>query len=223
MIGNACSAGSRFAELASWLRTSTSGSIAARPFECGRHRPRNRGCIAEEPGRPQPDIPIGMIEQSQSGRLVEPTHQVKRPELLEGTLPGLVSERLLEPRRQRVVLAVGDQSQRRLPRPLVGIGQQVDQCRRAFARQVARLGPCERTDVARHEPVDSAIARLDLSFIVAVVVDLAVVPIGDVERTVGAELDVHRSEPSVAGRDRHGRRRCVCSEDPSGETWLMTT
>ena len=37
---------------------------------------------------------------------------------------------------------------------------------------------------------------------IAVVVDLAVVPIGDVERAVGPELDVDRTEPRVAGRDR---------------------
>ena len=83
-IGKASRAGSRFAEQASWLRTSTSGSIAARRASAAATDGETCDSIAQESRRPEPHVGIGMLERLQGRRFVQPADQVQGPERLEG-------------------------------------------------------------------------------------------------------------------------------------------
>ena len=78
-IGNASRAGRRFAEQASWLRTSTSGSIAARRASARATGVRHLRCIAQEPGCPEPHVGVGMFERIQGDGFVELPDGVQVP------------------------------------------------------------------------------------------------------------------------------------------------
>ncbi len=102
-------------------------------------------------------------------------------------------------RRDRRILAVGDQPQGRLANPAVGVGQVLDQLGRAEGREIA--WPGGRGGSLRTQPVNPSRRGVDLALMIAVMADLAIVPVGDVERTVGASRDVDRAKPRVRGRD----------------------
>ena len=116
-------AGSRFAEQASWLRTSTSGSIAARWASFGGHG-----------GEAWPASPSSRTVQSRTygsawssvferRRLVQAADQVQGPERLEGGLARLGRDQALQLRSDRRILAIADQAQGRLADPAVGVGR----------------------------------------------------------------------------------------------------
>ena len=101
-IGRASRAGSRFAEQASWLRTSTSGSIAARRASAAATAGETLRRIAEQSRRPEPDVRVGMVERLQGRRLVQPADQVQGPERLERESGrSLLAIRRLQLRRDR--------------------------------------------------------------------------------------------------------------------------
>ena len=64
-----------------------------------------------------------MIERFQGSRLVKTAREIHSPERLKGKLPVFGREHLLQIRSDGAILAVGDQAQRRLPRPSIGAGQ----------------------------------------------------------------------------------------------------
>ena len=205
-IGSASRAGSRLAEQASWLRTSTSGSIAARRASAAATAGETSRCVADQPGRPEPHVGIGMLERLQA-RSLRPARRPGSSAQSDSraSWPGvLVLQPTLERRRDRGVLAIADQPQGRLARPLVGVGQPIDQLGSAQRGQVDGLDG--RSVVPGLEAIDPPVGRVDLALVVAVVVDLAIVPVGDVERAVGAELDVHGPEPGVGRTTRPARR-----------------
>ena len=121
-----------------------------------------------------------MVERLQGRRFIQPADQVQRPERLEGELPGFVRDHPLQLRHDRRILAVADQ-------PAVPSAASICWDRTAALTSSGVLSRDRSTGltadagIASLEPVDPPIARVDLSLVVAVVVDLAVVPIGDVE------------------------------------------
>ncbi len=127
-IGSASRAGSRRAEQASWLRTSTSGSIAARRASAAATAGETCRPSHEQPRRPEPDVRVGMIERLQGRRLVQPADQVQGPERLEGESgPSCSSISRFSSGTTDAILAIADQPEGRLARPPVGIRQPLDQ------------------------------------------------------------------------------------------------
>ena len=113
------------------------------------HRGRHSARIAEQPHRPEPDIPIGVIECLQGHGLVQSPDEVQGPEGLERGLTGPVHDKPMQLGSDRRVLAVADQPQGRLANPPVGVGQaleparawQAPRDRSAGAGEEARLAP----------------------------------------------------------------------------------
>ena len=107
-IGRASRAGSRFAEQASWLRTSTLGSIAARRASAVGHSRGNVGGITQQTGRPEPRVWIGMVERLQGRRFIQTADQVQCPERLKGELAGFSRDHVLESGATERIFAVAN-------------------------------------------------------------------------------------------------------------------
>ena len=166
----------------------------------GTHLPR----IALETGRPEADLGVRVTEGLSGERVVEESDPVGGPETFEGEVGSAGGGWGIEPRGEGLVdsgiVGLREEAQRLLTDEAVGVGEMGEEC---GGRWVAsRDDRAARRSLLPAKAVDAAVGGVHLAFVVPVVVHLAVVPIANVERAVGPELDVNGTEEGVAGADR---------------------
>ena len=83
--------------------------------------------------------------------------------------------------------------------PAVRVLERFDEIRGAG---LAHIVDPNRRRTSRLQPVDPSVGCIHLALMVAEVIHLLVVPVADVNRAIGPDLNIHRPEPPVVASDR---------------------
>src|SRR4029077_19270218 len=96
-----------------------------------------------------------------------------------------------------VIVSVSEQSQSRLPKPLVVTAEHRIQF---LARKLPKIEGLNHLCPLLLKPINPPVARINIAFLVARVRDLAVVPVRDVDGAIRTGFDIDGPKPGVAAR-----------------------
>ena len=139
-----------------------------------------------------------MPEELEDGRFIQRLQAVEGPQGGDSRVLRVGGDLLLERGQHLEGLPPGQQVERGLAEPAVGVLEQGDQL---SGRLPGEIEGRERRTAPALEAIHAAAVAIDATLVVAGVIDALLVEIDDVEGTIGALLEIDRAEPGVAGGD----------------------
>ena len=159
----------------------------------------NQMIVANKPDGPKTHKRFRMIEASFGRFLIQAAAKVQGPERFEHRLAVRLFQAVLQFADRRSIGAISQEPYAGLPNRTIVARKQFNQFMRGF---LGKIDGRDRLAAFGTQAVNAAVGSIDLTLIILPMVDLTIIPIGDIQVAVGAELDIHGSKPRVVRSDR---------------------